>query len=228
MRASLIKECCSAPTAPVTADWLREHSALPCLVLQCQDAFVDRVESYLQLKYGAACAAKICHPSLTELASTAERHVLVYAEVAKTHAELQNDLLGDANLTGAIHRIYRFDGAHAQAFATTHELAAWAASPDRQLGGGSVRLQVFPPFLKRLLLGHLGALSSEEIAGNIEEMVGRISPSIKSHGEESESTRAHAREGDQRTLTLDPTAGADWVLSVVLADGCILVCIMCC
>jgi ABC-type nickel/cobalt efflux system permease component RcnA len=83
---------------------------------------------------------------------------------------------------------------------------------------------------------------------------------MKSHGEESESTRARAKGGkeeetivqnttsldqitlrdnqrkgeeeeaeeaeeeeDQSTLTLDPTAGADWVLSVVLTDGCILV-----
>jgi hypothetical protein len=79
MRASLIKECSSAPTAPVTANWLRENSSLPCLVLQCQakilrksvysgpvskkyqgsdigeflgqDAFVDRVVSYLQAQH---------------------------------------------------------------------------------------------------------------------------------------------------------------------------------
>ena len=130
LRASQAKGVCAAPAKPVTAASLQAQGALPGLVLQVPDAFVDRVVSYLRLKYGVSRAAEI-YPSLTELSNTAERHVLVSADVAAAHAALHDELVGDPNLCGHLMRIYRFDGPRAQAFATAHELAAWVASPER-------------------------------------------------------------------------------------------------
>ena len=130
LRASQAKGFCAAPAKPVTAASLQEQGALPSLVLQVPDAFVDRVVSYLQLKFGASRAAEV-YPSLTELSNTAERHVLVSVDVAASHPALHDQLVGDPNLSGHLTRIYRFDGPHAQAFATAHEVAAWVASPER-------------------------------------------------------------------------------------------------
>lgn len=200
---------CSAPDEPVTAEIVQRRGMLPDLILQCPDAYVDRVMSYLKLKYGGA-VCETC-PSVTEFSNTAERHILVSLQCAAAHVSLQNEILEDANLYGAITACWRFrdDGtppppanrAQARAFATTGELARWLVSPDRQLNDGSVRLQAFPSVLKRAILAQLEALASHPTAGG--------------HA-------SHHVEGPVRGLRLDPTAGADWVLSVVLADGCLM------
>lgn len=220
---------CSAPDEPVTAERVRRQGGLPGLVLQCPDAYVERVVSYLRLKHGTGFAGEVCHPSVTELSNTAERHILVSAQcAAAAHQSLQASILADPNLSGALTACLRFQSdenpagaqvtsaaqaaqgqGQARAFATTGELVTWLKCPDRHrlLGAGvaSLRLQAFPPFLKRRILA---LLEGHECAGSAE----------------LPSDHCEGRGGSGRPLLfrLDPTAGADWVLSVVLAHGCLL------
>ena len=219
----------SVPDEPVTAERVRRQGGLPGLVLQCPDAYVQRVVSYLRLKHGTGFAGEVCHPSMTELSNTAERHILVSAQcAAAAHQSLQASILADPNLSGALTACLRFQSdenpagaqvapaaqaaqgqGQARAFATTGELVTWLKCPDRhrRLGAGetsSLRLQAFPPFLKRRILT---LLESHECAGFAELT----------------SDHSEGRGGGCRPLfRLDPTAGADWVLSVVLAHGCLL------
>jgi hypothetical protein len=129
---------------------------------QCQDSFVSRVCAYIFERWGQEHVVAI--PSTTHFASTSERHILVYiggrykpptheADIIddKGHQrearqdsvdQLQAAMQNDANLTGVIKRLYRFDGPLSAAFTTLEEACRWVRQTQRQ--PTSARLQAFP------------------------------------------------------------------------------------
>jgi len=217
---------------------------MPSLILQvAQDALVDRVMTYLHLKYSPPTFQNAqttpgkessehfglisIYASCTQFSKTSERHILIRSKSSATTDLLQADIVHDANLSAAITRLYRFAGPHAHAFVSVDEACVWLKRLSC-LESASVRLLAFPGFVKQQMLQQGGAQQHDAGMWHAEASRGETCVEHAAANLREQHVSEHRRvaeiegggEGSRSGgFRWDATAGADWVVSAVFANG---------